>query len=329
MTRERDTSMPDDLLPTPDQLDQEAREWLRLLSSGRVTQRDMARIKQWRDSSEAHLAAWNKARRTWRDLGDMGEVYRAQHPASAAPVPRPARRRFVLSGLAMGGAVAAAAVVAVPSWRWPGWREWDADYRTDVGEQRQVALKGDLRVLMNTRTSLAVKQDLQGSRVEVLEGEAAFAREAATQPLLIVAGAGRIHVGAADLTVQRLGDDVCVTCLSGDVDVSLAGTARRLPPGEQLRYRQGEAWRVAQVDPEAVSAWRQGAVVFNDLPLAAAIEEINRYRPGRVILLNDTLAARRLSGRFAIGEFDVALAQIQQLLGARLRNGPGGLVFVS
>ena len=42
--------------------------------------------------------------------------------------------------------------------------------------------------------------------------------------------------------------------------------------------------------------WREGVLVFRDMPLSEAVAEINRYRPGRIMVLDDALAARRVSG---------------------------------
>ena len=37
--------------------------------------------------------------------------------------------------------------------------------------------------------------------------------------------------------------------------------------------------------------WREGVLVFRDMPLSEAVAEINRYRPGRIMVLDDALAA--------------------------------------
>ena len=78
--------------------------------------------------------------------------------------------------------------------------------------------------------------------------------------------------------------------------------------------------------PARPSDWRAGVVSFHDLPLEQAIDEINRYRPARVVLMNGDLARRRLSARYEVQDLDWAIAQIQQLYGAQVRR-VGDLVF--
>ncbi|ARP97110.1 FecR family protein [Bordetella genomosp. 13] len=309
-------------------LERQAREWLRHLTSGQATGRDVRKFEQWRDASAEHRAAWNQARRTWRDLGDLGRTWRERRPAGQ---PVRSRRRMILgAGLAAGAASAAALAAFPPLALWPSMREWGADYRTAVGEQRRVALAGDVRVVMNTRTSLSAWLEAGQQRVELLEGEATFECTHVDRQLQIQAGAGSVRAGVASLGVRRLGGSVLITCLDGQADVLHGSQRVALRTGQQVAYDdQGLQDVVTVADPLAAASWRDGVVVIDDLPLPQAVDEINRYRPGRVVLVNDALSERRLSGRFPIGDIDVALVQIERLLGATLRHGPGGLVFIA
>lgn len=309
-------------------LDRQARDWLRHLTSGQATGRDVKQFEQWRDASAEHRAAWNSARRTWRDLGDLGRAWRERRPAEQ---PVRSRRRLILgAGLAAGGASAAALAAFPPLALWPSLREWGADYRTAVGEQRRLALAGDVHVVMNTRTSLSAWLEAGQQRIELLHGEAAFECTQADRPLEILAGDGSIRAGVASLDVRRSGSSVWVICLGGQAEVLHGGRLVTLAPRQKVRYGpQALQAVVAVADPVAAASWRDGVVVIDDLSLPDAVDEINRYRPGRVMLVNDRLSGRRLSGRFPIGELDVALVQIERLLGATLRYGPAGLVLIA
>ena len=69
-------------------------------------------------------------------------------------------------------------------------------------------------------------------------------------------------------------------------------------------------------------------MVFDDLPLTRVIDEINRYRPGRVVLMNDALAQRRFSAKFQIQALDDAIALMEDVLGVRVRRA-GDLVILT
>lgn len=62
------------------------------------------------------------------------------------------------------------------------------------------------------------------------------------------------------------------------------------------------------------TAWQRGKLIFEATPLSVVIDEINRYRPGRVVLLNETLSRHPVSGVFDLHRLDAALSTIEQTL---------------
>ena len=127
----------------------------------------------------------------------------------------------------------------------------------------------------------------------------------------------------------RTAAGVCITCLRGAADVVHPAGAVRLEPHEQVRCDTAGIGPTRVVDAARLTAWREGALVFRETPLAEAVDEINRYRAGRVVVLGDTLAARQVSGRFQIARLDEVIDQIESALGARVRRMPGGVVVLS
>lgn len=85
---------------------------------------------------------------------------------------------------------------------------------------------------------------------------------------------------------------------------------------------------IRTVDPAIVTAWRDGFLVFHATPLAEAIEEINRYRSGKIILIDDALGHRLFNARFRIANVDEVVGQIRQVFGARITSLPGGIVLL-
>ncbi|MNY77223.1 hypothetical protein D3C86_2170500 [compost metagenome] len=69
-------------------------------------------------------------------------------------------------------------------------------------------------------------------------------------------------------------------------------------------------------------------VVFDNLKLVDAIAEINRYRSGRVVLMNDALANRRFSANFKIGALDDAIELLRVAHNVQVRR-VGEFVFLS
>ncbi|MBN8752875.1 MULTISPECIES: FecR family protein [Variovorax] len=311
----------------------EARAWARRLRTQQPTTEDAAAFRLWRAQSPAHAHAWAATASDWRDIGRIAQAYRARYPAPvdrAAPerVMRPGRRLFLGSAMAAAGAAAVAVVVQPPLGLWPSLSELGADYRTATGEQKQVDLAGGIELALNTQTSLSVKAatEGEGTRVELLAGEAAV-RNRGSAAMEVAAGAGRIWLASGCVEVRRFADHVRVLCTEGEAELRHPSRSVALHARQEVSYGREDVGPLAGVESPLASAWRQGVVVFNQTPLPEAVAEINRYRPGRVVLMGQGLAARRISGRFRVGALDEALVQMQQLYRLDARH-VGGLVLL-
>jgi transmembrane sensor len=317
-----------------DKLQGEACEWIVRYMSGRMTPADLAAMQAWYCRSEAHASAYAEARRLWKELGPIAAA-REQALAREQRVARvstalsvPVGRRIVL-----GGAIAASAAYVVarpPLGLWPSYAEWSADYRTGTGEQRQVTLAQSVSLDLNTRTSIAIRsQAADAAHVEVIAGEAVIATRAGAMSLTVLAGSGRVVSTRAEFDLRCDDGRVAVTCLRGDVTVKRSDASTLLHANQQVSYSDREIGAVATVDPEIVTAWRKGLLIFEAAPLADVIAEINRYRPGRIVLLNDDLGRRRLTARLKTAETDVIVDQIERIFAAKVRRLPGGIVLLS
>ncbi len=183
---------------------------------------------------------------------------------------------------------------------------------------------------MNTQTSIALpvsSGDLD--LVTLVAGEASFTLPPeAPRPFAVIAEGGRTIASRARFDVHNSGASVCVTCFEGDVRVEQGVLAATIGPGHQLRYdRQGLGATVA-VNVEEVGAWRDGVLIFRNTPLSDVVTELNRYRPGRIVLVNKALGQKSVNGRFKVERIDDILGWIAQVYGATPRSLPGGVVLL-
>lgn len=315
-----------------DLLTRDASRFVTQLVSGEATAADAEALAQWRRQSRAHEAAFAEAVRVWRSLEPGGRAFIEQEGVPAwSRRPQQMTRRLVLGG---GGALAAAAaayaMVNPPLGLWPSFDELRADYRTATGEQRRVTL-ADVTIEMNTQTSIAVPaQGGSMDPVRLIAGEASFAvPPQAQRSLTVLAGGGRMVTSRARFDVRHIGLSVCVTCADGEVRIELGEQAAMLAAGSQLTYDDHGLGQSLAIDTAEATAWQDGFIVFRSTPLSAAVAEVNRYRPGRVILLNAALEKTTVSGRFRIERIDEILAWIEEAAGARARLLPGGIVLLS
>src|SRR5450830_758200 len=274
-------------------IQKEAQAWVVRLASGQVSERDAQVFRHWCARSRMHATAFAEARAVWGAMAPAARaVKRAQRPVNTA------RRAW------LGGAVAASLgllVMRPPTDLWPAVAGLSADYATGTGEQREVAFDGGVLVQMNTQTRLDAARLQDGAAALVLlSGEAEFQAG--------LRGAARVRVQAGDGTVS-------------------AGNDAELAAGQQLRYRPEHFGIARAVAKSEVSAWRQRLLVFKQSTLAEVVDEVNRYRPGKLILNGDALKQTRVQASFSLDRLDDVIALIQDAYGARVTRLPGGIVL--
>ena len=64
------------------------------------------------------------------------------------------------------------------------------------------------------------------------------------------------------------------------------------------------------VDPGDATAWRRGTIAIRDRSLADALREIERYRPGRIVLLGDITRFQPVTARIALRDIDGGIAAL-------------------
>jgi transmembrane sensor len=318
----------------------QARAWLLRLRGGNLCPDDVRAFEQWCDD---HPRTSHLLRDTWGMLRTAAAEIRQEELASGqawkgnvsrAHALRPGRRAFVGFAVAAGASWLA---LRPPLSLWPALTDYAADYHTGTGEQRRVALSDRVVVEMNTQTRLDILPARQAVRgVELLAGEAEVVAAAPPagridplRTIALVAGKGRMQAQIARFNVRNSGDQVCVTCVSGSVAFEHPRQRLTLLAGQQLVYDDREVHPVSQVDPAEVMAWRRGVLVFNGVPLAQVVDEINRYRPGKVILRNAALGENRMQAQFPIAKLDDVLNMLGRLYGARVTKLPGNIVLLS
>jgi transmembrane sensor len=310
-----------------DQAKDQAMAWVMRLTSGQATAEDAEALQRWRDESAAHRQAFAEAKLLWETLGPAAKEIAQRGESGAA---RGINRRVVL-----GGAIAASAGAGVylgmkpPFDLWPSVEELRADYRTGTGEQRQLALSEGVSLLLNTQTSIDVAPMSSGSRgIELIAGEAAITASAAA-PFVVAAADGRASASVARFDIRRDGPAVCVTSRDGAVEVSRHDRAVTVPPGHQVTYDSRGLGPVAPVELAVATAWQHGMLIFRHEPLSYVVAEVNRYRPGRIILLDQKLGARDVVANFHLDRIDEVVDHVVAAFGAHATFLPGRVVLLS
>lgn len=309
----------------------EARTWLRQLTSGTATQGDVAALERWRSEDPAHDRAFAEAALLWDLAGEAAKRVVGQYPELAQRrSSRLARRAFIGGASALAASLLGLAVVHPPFDLWPSLSELDADYRTRTGERRNIEIAGNVSVELNTRSSIDLRPGSDGVQaIELLDGEAMIAKQAdPTRAFAVLAGDGRTTATRASFNIRKDGDKVCITCIQGDVSVQHRQGVAKLHAQQQVTYDSRGLSSIGGIDPNIVTAWQRGLLVFRDVPLARVIDEVNRYRPGRIIVVDPRLGRREVVADFRVDRLDAVVEFVAHVMKAPVRSLPGGIVLL-
>ncbi|MDI4665503.1 FecR family protein [Xanthobacter autotrophicus] len=307
--------------------------WFVKVRSGEATPADLADFQRWITADTEHRRAYEKLEVLWADLDHLGDPRHGEvchgeachGEARNAVVPlHPAGRAVSRRGLFLGAAGAAAAVAAGVAIGLPGW--FDGDFRTGVGEQRQLNLADGSRVELDADSALSLQFTPQARQLSLLRGRAFFdVAPDPARPFSVTAADGVTTAAGTQFSVHRWSKEVTVTVSQNAVAIRAGeAAALQLRAGEAaaLQLRAGEAvsydasgfGEMEQVSDAQATAWRRGKLIFEDRPLRQVIADVNRYRRGSIMVTDSNLLRLRVSGIFDIRQPDGVLEAITRSL---------------
>lgn len=324
----------------PPDLMEEAVDWLVKLRGGNLTEAETHAFALWLSQNAAHAAAFAKAEDF---LGEMVVAVQLPRPAevaakSAAEKPRhPALtfqpRKTAKPWLAIPLAMAAAWLFAV-ALVLPNQSNLVAnlfsDYHTQTGEIRDIPLSDGSHLLLNTNTAVSVDYQPAQRLITLHHGEVRFTvAKDARRPFevktdtLVVRALGTVfdvyktNPNTINVTVQEHAVAARLQTASSQNQVNIQA-------GQQLVYRgeetlaQPETANLAQA-----TAWQQHRLFINDRPLGELLEELDRYRLGRIYLSDNQLKKLRVTGVFPLDNPEEVIASVRKVLGLQeTRLGP-------
>jgi len=317
-----------DLNPNQDAIDDEAAEWVVRLGGQDLNDAERQACTRWRMQSDEHAQAFAFAQSTWENLRSLRDC--PDLVLSAGSKDTPSRRiNTIVPNIPRviprwWGAIAACLLIV----GLVGIMQFDnvntmlsADHRTGVGEIHTVTLPDGSRVELNTDSAIALDFNGEERKVELLEGEAAFTAAPMTdeepRPFVVHAADGITKALGTQFVIRVNDKGAQVTGIEHHVEVSQGRSSSndlssvQLAPGESVRYDADRGLgAIEQENIERLTAWRHGHLIFDDMPLTDAIDEINRYQSGWIIIGNDELAQQRVSGVFRVDDIEGALKTI-------------------
>jgi transmembrane sensor len=311
---------------------QQAAGWVVRLDAGELDAQERASLQAWLDETPAHAEALQRAQATWRELDMVAAVPaatgprpRAQHERARGPG-KQRRHRTILAAACVAGVLFALGV-----WQYPRMDiALHADAHTATGETQKIALTGGGSAQLDTGSAIRLRDDASWRDVQVLTGTVSFeVGHADRRPFRVRAGQVVVTDIGTTFQLKREGDATQVVVASGLVEVAAPGGKAIVHAGERATLADdARIPTVTSVDADAAMAWTRGRLVFVDRPLSEVVAELNRYYAGRIVLMGNRAASRRVSGVFRTSDPLAALRVIEANLGLRASHVGFGWVVL-
>lgn len=332
------------------ELMQQAIEWLVLLRSGDISERETHEFADWLSQDIHHAHAFAKAEDLLNDaaiaaqspriasshISHTSGTGRKKQTATLTKPTQTNRRdsssrntRWLAVPLSLVATWLFAVALILPEQS--HWLDaYLSDYRTGIGELQDIQLADGSHLLLNTNTAVSVDYSESLRHITLHHGQAQFTVAKDTnRPFEVASGGLAIRAlgtifevynpgsGEMNITVQE--HAVIVTIENKAHNEEIAQQAQvEVKEGQRLRYDYtGRLTKPEQVNLAQANAWQQRRLFMNDRPLAELIAELERYRTGRIFISDPGLKKLRITGAFSLANPDETLAKVRQVLALR------------
>jgi transmembrane sensor len=270
--------------------------------------------------NENHRAAYAEAERVWANMDELKFIpipglddARSAKPRKTPAVQLASWAFFILASALLGGA----------------WLEYSAEtinYATRVGEHRHIELADNSTIDLNTDTRVVVRISLLQRNVVLSQGEALFeVSHNRLRPFTVQVGDLRIRDVGTRFNVRKQAKGSTISVLEGEVELNNGQSVNNehLVAGHQRIYTETAGLgELEAVEPDQLTAWVNGQLVFKHTPLREVMAELERYHPVQFTLADPKLAQDTLSGTFNSDDIDPFLHALETILPIQAkRNG--------
>jgi transmembrane sensor len=296
-----------------------AAAWFARWRSGQMTAAQIEDAEAWLRSVPENREAFE----------DIAAVWDAMEPARRDPAimdlrgkaKRRGRRNRLWLQLRVAAAVIIVVAVGFGGFRWTRSAAGGqpVEYATRIGQTSTVILADGSKVILDADSALKVWPHMVAERrLELVRGRAFFeVAKDRRRPFIVRTDKGSVTALGTAFDVRRNAAGMKIVLLEGRVQIRPSAKAPSSKPLEMAAGYEfigdGAAWQLTKTDSEAETSWIRGDLIFDDQPLSAIVEELNRYDPEKIVIGDPEVGRRRLSAVLKAGDSKLFLASVQTL----------------
>ncbi|MGY3297425.1 transmembrane sensor [Pseudomonas sp. TE6288] len=304
----------------PDPVGEQAACWFARAQDAPHDKAVHAALQAWLAQHPSNRQEYERLAQLWR-AADFIPRQHLEALCQPEPVRQLPRRRLLRQALAAGVAVVALGL------GWTGWQYQQLNHQdtlsTALGERRQVELPDGSQLELNSATQVQVMFSAGQRHVRLGAGEAMFiVAHDSDRPFVVSTAQGDVTVTGTRFDVRQDPNSTRVAVEQGSVKVQGAAESLALLTAGQGSHidAQGKVAAPYAIDAKALTAWRQGKLVFDNAPLSDVVAEVSRYRARPLHVASGKAAALRLSSTFSTDDPDALLRALPSILPVRVKN---------
>ena len=323
---------------------QQACEWVAKLHEAELSEKEDQELRAWLAESAEHKTEMRRVADQWEQLNSLTMLAVPPSQQKSKSEDDASSFSFTRAGLSFATLViiAVAAIWLSGAGLWSqGSIEQDIaqevrPYSTDIGEQRLIVLPDSSTVLLNTNSQFSVAYTPEYRDIYLIQGEAHFeVQSSSDRPFRVFAGKSQVRAVGTAFSVYLKKQTVDITVTHGSVSIdsireaitdSSSSVADEIE--EQLIVNAGYAAEFNQLvgsvetkalpDESVIPAWHHGKLKFSGEPLNQFVEEISRYSPLSIVILDSELRDLRIGGLFDVGETDKMFEALESGFGIKV-----------
>ena len=327
-------------------INRQACEWIAKMHENELSETEHQELKAWLALNPENKVELRRMAKRWDNLNALTVLAvpadqkktSTKHSESYFSLPK------ILTGAT---AIAALSIIMIVMWPQASLNlETEKElqsYATNIGEQRLVTLPDNSTVLLNTKSQFNIAYTSKFRDIYLIQGEAHFdVKSSAERPFRVFAGKSKVRAVGTAFSVRLKKATVDITVTHGSVEVDsirdsltaaspVLDTRSIVTAGEVAEFDQLEGTIETKVLPSAslVPAWHHGKLKFSGEPLEQVVEEISRYSPLSIVILDSELRNLRIGGSFDVGETKKMFDALSTGFGIRVEYINEDLVHLS
>lgn len=234
--------------------------------------------------------------------------------------------------------------------------ETNGVYATVIGEQKTQELADGSVIELNTNSEVEVKFDDEFRNIRLVKGEAHFiVAKNKDKPFRVYAKQGRVQAVGTEFSIKINPDEIGVLVTEGRVALAAlaqqstqaaktaltgikpdpfvkgfskqmtlldAGQRAVLKPFDSFKSLTSESVSIDNLSDQDYmqegQAWRDGWLVFSGESLEQVVNEIRRYSPVTIDIVEPEIKQLSIGGRFKIGDIDGVMLALENNFGIKV-----------